>query len=122
MDATVTWKDGLAFEGIADTGFAVALDAAPDAGGQNTGFRPLELMLVSLGGCTAMDVISILKKMRQDVTGFEVRVSGDRATDHPKVFTRLRIDMLLLAAGSTQRRWKRPSTCQPRAIARPRPC
>ncbi len=99
MDATVTWKDGLAFEGASDTGFSVALDAAPDAGGQNPGFRPLELMLVSLGGCTAMDVISILKKMRQDVTGFEVRVSGDRATDHPKVFTRLRIEYVVTGRG-----------------------
>jgi len=85
----------MAFEGAADTGFSVAMDAAPDVGGQNTGFRPMELMLVSLGGCTAMDVISILKKMRQDVAGFEVRVSGDRATEHPKVFTQLRIEYVV---------------------------
>lgn len=99
MDAKVTWKGGLAFDGAADTGFAVPLDAAPDVGGQNSGFRPLELMLVSLAGCTAMDVVSILKKMRQDVSGFEVQVHGDRATDHPKVFTHIRIEYIFHGRG-----------------------
>ena len=99
MKAQVAWKSGLAFTGSADSGFAVALDAAPDVGGQDSGFRPLELMLVSLAGCTSMDVISILKKMRQDVTGFDVRVDADRAAEHPKVFTRIRIEYVLSGRG-----------------------
>ena len=87
MDAKVTWKDGLSFTGSAETGFNVPLGAEPEVGGADDGFRPLELMGVSLAGCTAMDVISILKKKQQAVTGFEVKVHADRATEHPKVFT-----------------------------------
>jgi putative redox protein len=87
MDAKVTWKDGLSFTGSAETGFNVPLGAEPEVGGADDGFRPMELMGVSLAGCTAMDVISILKKKQQAVTGFEVKVHADRATEHPKVFT-----------------------------------
>jgi len=87
MDANVLWHDGLTFTGSADSGFTVALGTDPEVGGANDGFRPMELMAVSLAGCTAMDVISILRKKRQDVTAFEVRVRAERAEEHPKVFT-----------------------------------
>ncbi|RME48366.1 MAG: OsmC family peroxiredoxin [Chloroflexi bacterium] len=89
--ATVTWKGDMHFTGTTDTGFGLTLDADPSVGGQDMGFRPLELMLVSLAGCTAMDVISILRKKRQDVTGFEVRVEADQANDHPRVYTDIRV-------------------------------
>lgn len=95
MQAKVDWKGDLAFEGRADTGFTIDLDAESEVGGNDAGFRPIELMAVSLAGCTAMDVISILKKKRQDVTGFEVRVDADRADDHPKVITNAAIDYLV---------------------------
>lgn len=85
----------MSFDGASDTGFTVPLGAAPDVGGDNDGFRPIELMLVSLAGCTAMDVISILNKMRQDVTGFEVKVHADRAAEHPKAFTRIAIEYII---------------------------
>lgn len=91
MDAKATWHEGLSFTGTADSGFQVRLGADPEVGGANDGFRPLELMAVSLAGCTAMDVISILRKKQQQVTGFEVRVHADRAQEHPKVFTRLTV-------------------------------
>jgi putative redox protein len=87
MDAKVLWKEGMTFTGSADTGFQVPLGADPAVGGANDGFRPMELMGVSLAGCTAMDVLSILKKKRQNVTGFEVRVRANRAEEHPKVLT-----------------------------------
>jgi len=87
MDASVTWQGRMSFDGTADTGFHIPLDSHPDVGGDNTGFRPLELMAVSLAGCTAMDVISILRKKKQDVTGFQVKVHADQATEHPHVFT-----------------------------------
>lgn len=87
MEAKVIWKGGMSFDGTADTGFVVPLGAEPAVGGANDGFRPLELMAVSLAGCTAMDVISILAKMRQVVTAFEVRVQADRSGEHPRVFT-----------------------------------
>lgn len=87
MQASVTWHHGMTFTGRADTGFTVPLGAEPSVGGENDGFRPIELMLVSLAGCTAMDVISILRKKRQEVTGFEVTVNAGRTSEHPKVFT-----------------------------------
>ena len=92
MDAKVTWHRGLTFTGRADSGFEVPLGARPEVGGADDGFRPMELMAVSLAGCTAMDVISILQKKRQEVTAFEVRVHANQAEGHPKVFTRTVID------------------------------
>jgi len=87
MDAKVKWHGNLSFTGLAETGFEVPLGASPAVGGNNDGFRPMELMAVSLAGCTAMDVISIMMKMHQDVTSFEVDVQTDTSDDHPKVFT-----------------------------------
>jgi len=87
MNASVLWHQGLTFTGTADTGFIVPLGADLDVGGEDDGLRPMELMALSLAGCTAMDVISILRKKRQDVTAFEVRVHAERADEHPRVFT-----------------------------------
>ena len=86
MDAKVLWNGNMSFTGSADSGFKVPLDAHRVVGGNDSGFRPLELMAVSLAGCTAMDVISILTKMRQDVSSFEVNVQAERVEDHPKEF------------------------------------
>jgi len=87
MDAKVIWDHGMTFSGMADSGFTVPLGASPSVGGENDGFRPMELMAISLAGCTAMDVISILRKKRQDVTDYEVKVHADQADQHPHVFT-----------------------------------
>jgi len=87
MNAKVNWQGNLSFTGSADTGFEVPLGANPKVGGDDDGFRPLELMAISLTGCTAMDVISILQKKRQEITDFRVEVNADRADQHPKVFT-----------------------------------
>jgi putative redox protein len=95
MDATITLQDGLHFTAMPPSGYPVQIDAKPAVGGQGEGASPMELLLISLGGCTAMDVISILRKKRQNVTGFEVRVHGDRATDHPKVFTDFTIEYVV---------------------------
>lgn len=95
MNATVAWRQGLSFTGKADTGFEVPLGADPEVGGANDGFRPLELMAVSLAGCTAMDVISILTKKKQEVTAFEVKVHAEQAEEFPKVFTQAVITYLV---------------------------
>ena len=87
MEANVKWHGKLTFTGSADSGFEVPLGANPAVGGDDDGFRPLELMLISLAGCTAMDVISILQKKRQVVTGFDVEVKAEQAEEHPRVFT-----------------------------------
>jgi putative redox protein len=87
VEAKVTWKKRLTFSGSAETGFEVPLGAGEAVGGDNDGFRPMELFAIGLAGCTAMDVISILQKKRQDISAFEVKVDVDRETEHPKVFT-----------------------------------
>ena len=87
MNASVVWKQGLSFTGKADTGYEVPLGADPEVGGSSDGFEPLELMAISLAGCTAMDVISILSKKKQNVSAFEVKVTAERALEFPKVFT-----------------------------------
>lgn len=95
MQAKVEWKGKMSFVGSSDSGFKIDLGTSPDVGGDDDGIRPLELMAISLAGCTAMDVISILKKKRQDVSDFEVRVDVDRANEHPKVFTSAVIDYIV---------------------------
>ncbi len=87
MDAKVIWEKGMHFIGTAETGFEVPLGSEAETGEGEDGFRPLELMAVSLAGCTAMDVISILKKKQQVMTAFEVKVEADLAQEFPKVFT-----------------------------------
>src|SRR5712691_9913674 len=92
MTATVRLETGMRFDAEAGSGHHVTLDASEHDGGQNDGFRPMELLLVGLGGCTGMDVISILRKKRQQVTGYEVHVSGIRAEDHPMVFVEITVE------------------------------
>jgi putative redox protein len=87
MKAKVNWHGKLSFTGNADSGYEVPLGANAKVGGDDDGFRPLELMAISLAGCTAMDVISILHKKRQEITDFRVEVDADRVDEHPKVFT-----------------------------------
>jgi len=95
MDAKVVWDHGLTFTGSADTSFQVPLGASASVGGDEDGFRPMELIATGLAGCTAMDVISILLKKRQDVTAFEVRVHTQQAGEFPKVFTSADIEYLV---------------------------
>lgn len=95
MEAKVLWNGEMTFSGSSDSGFNLPLDAYTSVGGQSNGFRPMELFAIGLAGCTAMDVISILNKKRQDVTGFEVQVHADRAETHPKVFTQAVIEYLV---------------------------
>jgi putative redox protein len=90
MDGKVIWHNkGLHFVGTAGSGFELPL------GSEDEGFRPMELLVIGLAGCTAMDVLSILQKKKQDVSDFEVQVHVDRAEEHPKVFTRGRIEYLV---------------------------
>ena len=91
MDAKVIWDHGMSFEGTSESGFKVPLGTVPAVGGENDGFKPMELMAISLAGCTAMDVISILRKKRQKITAYEVSVHADTAEQHPKVFTQATI-------------------------------
>ena len=89
MKATVKWLDSMMFVGESGSGHAVVMDGAPDAGGRNLGPRPMEMVLAGTGGCTAFDIVLILKKGRHAVTGCEVSLKADRAATDPKVFTRI---------------------------------
>lgn len=93
--STVVWRDDMIFVGHSSNGYTIPLDAQKDVGGHNAGISPIELMLTSLGGCTGMDVISILRKKQQDVTAFEVRVEGVRADEHPRVYTEIWVHFIV---------------------------
>lgn len=94
--AKVVWKGKMAFEGSSAGGFTLPIDTSVESGGENHGFRPMELLLIGLAGCTGMDVISILQKKRQDVTHLEVRVvEAERAADHPRVYTHIVLEYVV---------------------------
>ncbi len=87
MEATITLLDRMTFSAVSDSGHAVRIDTGLESGGDDSAARPIELVAMALGSCTAMDVISILRKKKQDVTNFEVLVHAEKAEEHPKVFT-----------------------------------
>ena len=95
MTATARLETGMLFDAEAGSGHHVTLDAAAHDGGNNEGFRPMELLLVGLAGCTGMDVISILRKKRLQVTGYAVHVTGIRAEDHPMVFVEITVEHII---------------------------
>jgi len=99
VKATVRWKDGMMFEASADSGHTVGMDGPPALGGRNRGSRPMELVLMGAGGCSAADVISILSKSRQEVTDCVVELDAERAETEPKVFTRIHMHYVVTGRG-----------------------
>jgi putative redox protein len=95
MKSTIKHVDNMQFIGTADSGHAVVMDGPPSVGGNNTGAKPSELLLMGFGGCTGMDVISILRKKKQDVTDFEMHVNGETSESHPKMFTDIHIEYVV---------------------------
>ena len=91
MKARIKWIESACLLAEADSGHGMVIDGAPEIGGRNLGVRPMEMMLMGLGGCTAMDVLSILKKQRQQVTQFIIEIEGQRREEHPKVFTEIHV-------------------------------
>lgn len=99
MKARVQWVDGMAFMGETGSGHALVMDGAPDIGGRNIGPRPTELVLVGLGGCTAIDVVMILQKKRQPVRDCIVEVTAERSESIPKVFTKIHVHFIVKGTG-----------------------
>ena len=95
MECTVRWHDGMSFIAETGSGHLVAMDGAPEAGGRNLAPRPMELLLAGAGGCTAFDVVMILRRGRQDVAGCEVKLNAERAETDPKVFTRINLHFVV---------------------------
>ncbi|MBT5031329.1 MAG: OsmC family protein [Proteobacteria bacterium] len=89
MKATVKLLDGVSFEGIADSGHSIVMDGPPDYGGQEKGIRPMEAILVGMGGCASFDVVYILRKSQQQVDGCECEMEAERADEDPKVFIKV---------------------------------
>lgn len=98
-EARAVWKGDMTFESEGRKDLRVVMDTIPEVGGDNKGFTPMELILVGLAGCTGMDVISILRKKRQDVTGFEVITRGTNAEEHPRVYTEIEIEYVVHGHG-----------------------
>ncbi len=89
--ARIAWVENALFVGESGSGHVVTMDGAPDVGGRDLAARPMEMVLIGMGGCTAIDVASMLKKQRQDVRDIIVELEAERADDHPKVFTAVKV-------------------------------
>ncbi|MCC6301830.1 MAG: OsmC family protein [Gammaproteobacteria bacterium] len=99
MKARIKWTEGAQFVGSSDSGHPVVIDGPVDGGGKNLGLRPMELVLLGTGGCTAYDVVDILRKSRQPVQDCVVEIEADRAEQPPKVFTRIHIRFIVTGKG-----------------------
>jgi putative redox protein len=95
MNISVNWVDGLLMVGKSDSGHTMTMDGPPESGGENLGVRPMEMLLLGVAGCTMIDVVTTLKKMRQNLSHLETKINAERATDHPKVFTDIHIQFIL---------------------------
>jgi putative redox protein len=99
MKARVKWVEDVTFVGESGSGHAVVMDGPPESGGHNLGIRPMEMLLIGMGGCTAFDIVLILGKVRQQVTDCVVEVEAERAETVPKVFTRIHVHFIVTGVG-----------------------
>ena len=91
MKTTIEWTGGVSFSAMSASGHTIVMDGAPESGGQNKGVRPMELVLIGMGGCTSFDVVHILRKSRQEIAGCVAEIEAQRAETDPKVFTHIHI-------------------------------
>ena len=95
MTATVTLQDRVRWRAESGSGHSLIVDGPPEAGGENAGFRPMELMLLGLGSCIAYDTLMILRRMRYEVSRYQVRLAGQRAEEPPAVYTSVRLEHVI---------------------------
>lgn len=107
MKARIKWIEAVSFMAEAESGHAVVMDGSPDYGGRNLGVRPMEMLLMGLGGCTAFDVVMILNKARQKIVDVEVELSATRADSVPKVFTDIHVHFIVKGRGLSEKQVKR---------------
>jgi len=103
MKARVKWVEEMMMVGESGSGHALVMDGPPENGGRNLGVRPMEMLLLGLGGCAQIDVVHILKKGRHQVDACEVELEAERADSEPKVFTRIHVHFVLMGAGLTEK-------------------
>jgi putative redox protein len=99
MKARIKWVENVCFMGESETGHAVILDGALESGGRNLGMRPMEMLLIGMGACTAFDVVTILKKSRQAVVDCVAEIDAERADEIPKVFTKIHVHFVVTGKG-----------------------
>ncbi|MCF6217362.1 MAG: OsmC family protein [Gammaproteobacteria bacterium] len=99
MKARIKWVEDATFLGESGSGHAVVMDGPPESGGRNLGVRPMEMLLLGMGGCASFDVVSILKKSRQPITDCIAEITAQRADDEPKVFTQIHIHFIVSGEG-----------------------
>jgi len=99
MTAMVTLKEKVLWDGTAGSGHRVVMDGPAEAGGSNAGFRPMELMLLGLGFCMGYDMVMILRRMRKEVTGYQIRLTGQRSEEPPSVYTEVTLEHVLTGKG-----------------------
>ncbi len=107
MKARIKWVEEVTFLGESESGHSLVMDGAPENGGRNLGMRPMELLLLGMGGCTSFDVIHILKKARQPVSDCIVEINAQRAENVPKVFTRIHVHFIISGSGLKEAQVKR---------------
>jgi putative redox protein len=107
MKARIKWVEEVMFVGESGSGHTLVIDGAPEHGGRNLGMRPMELLLQGLGGCTAFDVMLILKKARQPVTDCVVEIEAERAETEPKVFTKIHVHFIITGNGVSEKHVQR---------------
>ena len=95
METRLRWAGGAVLIGLSSGGHTVVMDGPPEGGGRNLGPRPMEMMLMSMAACSTYDVVTILQKSREDITGCDVRITANRAADHPKVFTDIHLHFIV---------------------------
>ena len=104
MKARVKWLDGFTMVGESESGHALVMDGPPEHGGRNLGVRPMEMLLLGMGGCTEFDVLHILRKARQEVTHCEVVLEAERADTDPKVFSRIHAHFVISGRNISEQR------------------
>jgi putative redox protein len=107
MKARIKWIEDVMFLGESGSGHSIVMDGAPEAGGRNLGFRPMEMLLLGLGGCSAFDVMMILKRSREEVTDCVVDLEGERAASDPKVFTKVTLRYIVTGRGLDRKKVER---------------
>ncbi|HIP94788.1 MAG TPA: OsmC family protein [Leucothrix sp.] len=107
MITRVKWLDNMSFVGESDSGHSIVMDGSPEFGGRNLGVRPMEMLLLGLGGCASFDVVSMLKKSKQDLIDCEVNITAERAETEPKVFTKIHLQFILSGNNLSETRVER---------------
>jgi len=106
-EASIRWAGRMTFVGRAGSNHLLPMDSGPDFGGESSATKPMELLLISMGGCTGMDIVPLLKKMRQEVTGVELNITAERTEEHPRVYSRIDIEYVVAGRGLEEEKVKR---------------